>query len=103
MNVDLYTKAVLTVIAASLVYLCLVGQPAPLHAQPAAARAEPQRVYIAGLIGPDGKVSTPSAAGLPVYTVPNAQFITFMGGWVGYKNGQPGVATFPAQPLPVTR
>jgi hypothetical protein len=46
MNIDLYTKTVLTVIAACLVYLCL-GRPAVMS--PIEAQAPPNRVIIAGI------------------------------------------------------
>lgn len=45
MRIDLYTKSVLTVIAACLVYLCL-GKPSVLTT--AQAQAQPSRVIIAG-------------------------------------------------------
>ena len=45
MRIDLYTKAVLTVIAGCLVYLC-VGRPSVLPQ--AHAQAQPSRVVIAG-------------------------------------------------------
>ena len=45
MTIDLYTKTVLTVIAACLVYLCL-GRPAVVPA--AQAQDQPSRVVIAG-------------------------------------------------------
>jgi len=68
MKNDLYTKGILTVIAACLVYLCL-GRPAIMqtaHAQ----RSEATRVILAGWADPGGFVYRfdPSnrANGLPV-------------------------------------
>ena len=51
MKVDLYTKSVLTVIAACLVYLCL-GKPgpAPALAQAADPKAGVQTVKIDGIV-----------------------------------------------------
>jgi hypothetical protein len=47
MAVDRYTKAVLTVIAACLVYLC-VGRPGLIPGAEAQPRPEPARVIVAG-------------------------------------------------------
>jgi hypothetical protein len=51
MKVDLYTKSVLTVIAACLVYLCF-GRPGPMPAvaQAAEPKAAPQLVKIDGIV-----------------------------------------------------
>jgi hypothetical protein len=47
MKVDLYTKAVLTVIAACLVYMCF-GKPTLVPALTAQAKPQPQEVVIVG-------------------------------------------------------
>jgi hypothetical protein len=52
MKIDIYTKGVLTVIAACLLYLCL-GKPALLPT--AHAQAEPTRVLIAGWVDFNGR------------------------------------------------
>jgi hypothetical protein len=111
MRTDLYTKTVLTVIALALLWIAAGGPSlvpaahaeAGVQQKPAdAAKAEPQKVYIAGLVSADGKLVGLTQAGMPVFTVPNAQFVAYVGGWVGNIAGRPGVASFPAQPLPVT-
>ena len=71
MKIDLYTKGVLTVIAACLVYLCL-GKPAFMPT--AHAQTEPTKVLIAGWVDFNGRSHAfsegdPSSA-LPVVVVP---------------------------------
>jgi hypothetical protein len=64
MHIDRYTKAVLTVIAVALVYLCAVSTPlgTPVHAQDDSA------VVLVGWRGADGKVNKFGAATpLPVH------------------------------------
>jgi hypothetical protein len=59
MQVDRYTKAILTVIAAALVWLCVVLTPmgTALSAQPAADASQPaMRVVIAGWEGSGPRV-----------------------------------------------
>jgi hypothetical protein len=81
MRTDLYTKTVLTVIAACLVYLCL-GRPTLVpHAQAQEGQFQRtllQRVVIAGWIDADGRErrlpndSAPGGTGphaLPVFSV----------------------------------
>jgi hypothetical protein len=71
MTIDLYTKGILTVIAACLVYLCL-GKPALMPTMQ--AKGEPSRVVVAGWV--DWKGNTKSFASgdptsaLPVIAVP---------------------------------
>jgi hypothetical protein len=51
MRTDIYTRIVLTVIAACLVWLCALGSGLPVHAQPKpapAAAERPQPVVIVG-------------------------------------------------------
>ena len=72
MKIDIYTKGVLTVIAACLVYLCL-GKPAITAT--AHAQAEPTKVVVAGWVDFNG-ITRSFAAGdrgnaLPVVAVPS--------------------------------
>jgi hypothetical protein len=50
MKTDLYTKTMLTIIAGTLLYLCLAKNPLPVRADSAqkAQEAPPQRVIIVG-------------------------------------------------------
>jgi hypothetical protein len=63
MTSDRYLKAVLTVIAACLVYLCLVSTPWPV-ASAAAPALEPTEVVIVGY--KDGRYSSQKYVPLPV-------------------------------------
>ncbi len=96
MKTDLYTKAVLTVIAACLVWMCVNGAtPVTLaqgqpQAQAKAARAQPTPVILvnedgAPIYSPQGlRVSVVNEKGIPIYT-------------------QQGIrVNLGAQPLPVT-
>ena len=70
MQIDRYTKTVLTIIAATLVWLCLVLTPTgtPLGAQSAVDTSQPpMRVVIAGWEGIGGRVQA-SAGPPPVVT-----------------------------------
>ena len=53
MSKDRYTKVILTVIAACLVWLSVGG---PALVTPVSAQVDRQSVYIAGWVGADGKV-----------------------------------------------
>ncbi len=80
MRVDTYTKAVLTVIAACLVWLC-IGQ----RAMPVSADA-PQEVIVVGVRGT-----------VPVVTAPRTSLMVRpTGDW--YENGLPIVSS---NPLPI--
>ena len=74
MRLDLYTKAVLTVIAACLVWISLGGPSllVPLSAQQQSRTSGYERVLIAGWIDVNGKehqlIHNP-ASGMPVYLV----------------------------------
>lgn len=71
-----YTNAVLTTIAAALVYLCLVLTPWPRVQAQAPSTPDPSagRVYIAGWIDHKGTVHhlpvLPNPGGLPVIVTP---------------------------------
>jgi hypothetical protein len=74
MNVDNYTRATLTVIAACLVWLCLAPTPSPLRAQaqsPEVASGPPQPVVIVGwgTVDRDGRVTIDRSA-WPPETIP---------------------------------
>jgi hypothetical protein len=58
-RVDLYTKSVLTLIAACLVALALRSVPLPTATAADAPRAEPQRVQVVGTV--DVKIDTSDA------------------------------------------
>jgi hypothetical protein len=61
--IGLYTKTVLSVIAAALVYLCVALLPT---GAPVTAQADGQRVVIASLKNEGGRVPSSRTAGLPV-------------------------------------
>jgi hypothetical protein len=63
MRSDLYTKAILTVIAAALIYLCVALTPVGVPVQ---AQGGYERVYIAGWI--DEK-NNPRGVPMPVYAL----------------------------------
>lgn len=73
MKTDRYTKTILTIIAASLLWISMGG---PSMLTTVQAQAEPQRVYIAGWIDASGAQHSLTnrangrTIGLPVYDVP---------------------------------
>jgi hypothetical protein len=70
MTIDRYTRAVLTIIAAALVWLCVILTPAgtPLSAQVPADTSQPAtRVVIAGWEGTGPRLQG-SAGGPPIVT-----------------------------------
>jgi hypothetical protein len=67
MRVDLYTKAVLTVIAGALLYLCVAVTPL---GTPVSAQASPSTVHIGGWVDGRGTVHRlDTNAGLPTFMV----------------------------------
>ena len=94
MKTDLYTKAVLTVIAAALVWIGLGGS-ALLPAVEAQAKPELQKVLIAGYVEKDG---TPHNMenGLPIFSFEHAGVHVWLRGAAGYDTGKLGF-------VPVTR
>ena len=64
MHADRYTKTVLTIIAAALVWLCIVLTPAgtPLSAQTPALTQDAMRVVIAGWEGSGPRVQGSASA-----------------------------------------
>jgi hypothetical protein len=76
MKVDLYTKAVLTVIAGCLVWICatqsnlLPAASAQATGLPAPATSAPQIVYIGGYYDVAGGRATLTPLPLPTFTAP---------------------------------
>ena len=77
MRVDPLTKLLLGVIAAALVYLCVVLTPIGTTVNAQSQTAEPTPVVLVGWEGQDGKVYRlydGSSGGLPVFDASNAGF-----------------------------